>query len=241
MVHGTKARRRGAAGGDRRGPLRDGPAPVAGEDPDHPHRPGPGLPRLAHPAPPQTGTDRHYVYTYPAKKALQAIMGKVKTLCRQVGTNQPLDALLRRLNPALRGWCAYFRPGVSSATFAYLSHYLWHTVWGWLRRKHPKTTWKEIRRRYCGARIVVGQRGTGSCSTPRRCAPRATATGAQPSPPPGPPRDEDNHHAALTGLVESPVRCQVARPVREAARGNGPVERPAPRPGPTSPGVPAAD
>ncbi len=39
--------------------------------------------------------------------------------------NQPLDDLLRRLNPALRGWCAYFRPGVSSATFAYLSHYLW--------------------------------------------------------------------------------------------------------------------
>jgi hypothetical protein len=34
-------------------------------------------------------------------------MVKVKTLCRQVGVNQPLDDLLRRLNPALRGWCAY--------------------------------------------------------------------------------------------------------------------------------------
>jgi Group II intron, maturase-specific domain len=32
---------------------------------------------------------------------------------REVGTNQPLDALLLRLNPALRGWCAYFRPGCS--------------------------------------------------------------------------------------------------------------------------------
>jgi RNA-directed DNA polymerase len=96
------------------------------------------------------GTDRHYVYTYPAKKALRAVMAKVKTLCRQVGTNQPLDALLDRLNPALRGWCAYFRPGVSYATFAYLRHYLWHTVWRWLRRKHPKIRWKEIRRRYYG-------------------------------------------------------------------------------------------
>ena len=55
------------------------------------------------------GTNRYYVYTYPAKKALRAVMAKVKTLCRQVGTNQPLDALLRRLNPALQGWCAYFR------------------------------------------------------------------------------------------------------------------------------------
>jgi hypothetical protein len=67
-------------------------------------------------------------------------MAKVKTLCRQVGTNHPLDALLARLNPALRGWCANFRPGVSSATFGYLGHYLWWKVGRWLRRKHPQTT-----------------------------------------------------------------------------------------------------
>jgi RNA-directed DNA polymerase len=95
------------------------------------------------------GSNQRYVYTYPAKKSLRAMTAKVKSLCRQVGTNQPLDALLLRLNPALRGWCAYFRPGVSAATFAYLSHYTWHTVWRWLRRKHPKATWKQIRRRNC--------------------------------------------------------------------------------------------
>ena len=56
--------------------------------------------------------------------------------------------LLRKLNTALRGWCAYFRVGVSSATFSYLSHYTWRTVWRWLRRKHRKTTWKQLRRQY---------------------------------------------------------------------------------------------
>ncbi|MEU6019478.1 group II intron maturase-specific domain-containing protein [Streptomyces sp. NPDC047515] len=75
---------------------------------------------------------------------------KVKMLCREVEVNQPLDDLLRRLNMALRGWCAYFRPGVSSATFAYLSHYTWQTVWRWMRRKHRRSTWKELRNRYCG-------------------------------------------------------------------------------------------
>ncbi|MFC9755849.1 group II intron maturase-specific domain-containing protein [Streptomyces sp. NPDC056921] len=50
-------------------------------------------------------------------------MAKVKTLCREVGTNQPLDALLARINPAVRGWCAYFRPGVSFASFSYLRNY----------------------------------------------------------------------------------------------------------------------
>ena len=94
------------------------------------------------------GSNQHYVYTYPAKKALRAVTGKVKTLCRQVGTDQSLDALLLRLNPVLRGWCGYFRPGVSFATFAYLGHYTWFRVWHWLRRKHPRATWKEIRRRY---------------------------------------------------------------------------------------------
>ncbi|QDN85522.1 group II intron reverse transcriptase/maturase [Streptomyces sp. RLB3-6] len=98
------------------------------------------------------GTNRYYVYTYPAKKALRAIVTKVKTLCRQVGTNQPLDALLARINPAVRGWCAYFRPGVSFATFSYLRNYMWHRVWRWVQRKHPKTGRRKIFRRYCGHR-----------------------------------------------------------------------------------------
>jgi RNA-directed DNA polymerase len=59
---------------------------------------------------------------------------------------------LRRLNPVLRGWCAHFRPGVSSATFAYLGAYTWARVWGWLRRKHRRSTVKELRHRYCGDR-----------------------------------------------------------------------------------------
>jgi len=50
--------------------------------------------------------NRYYVYIYPARKALRAVIAKVK-----VGTNQSLDVLLSRLSPALRGWCAYFRPG----------------------------------------------------------------------------------------------------------------------------------
>jgi RNA-directed DNA polymerase len=96
------------------------------------------------------GTDEHYVYSYPAKKAVLAVKRKIKALCRQVEVNQPLDDLLRRVNAMLRGWCGYFRPGVSSAVFAYLSHYTWQTVWRWLRRKHRRSTWKEIRHRHCG-------------------------------------------------------------------------------------------
>ena len=102
------------------------------------------------------GTNRHYVYTYPARKAVQAVTGKVKDLCRRIGTNQPLQILLLHLNRMLRGWCAYFRPGVSSATFKYLSAYTWRRVFEWLRRKHRRSTVKELRRRYCGGRWWPG-------------------------------------------------------------------------------------
>ncbi len=95
------------------------------------------------------GTNRCYVYTYPSRKAVKAVMAKVKAQCRKTGTDLPLDALLIQLNRMLRGWCAYFRPGVSSAAFQYLSSYTWGRVIRWLRRKHRRITWKELRRRYC--------------------------------------------------------------------------------------------
>lgn len=94
------------------------------------------------------GTNRHYVYTYPSKKALRAVTAKVKAICRH-GTNQPLETLLRRLNPVLRGWTNYFRPGVSHATFEYLRAYAWRRVFAWLRVKHRRATWKQLRHRYC--------------------------------------------------------------------------------------------
>jgi RNA-directed DNA polymerase len=96
------------------------------------------------------GTNRYYVYTYPSRKAVQAVMAKVKTQCRRTGTDLPLDALLIGLNQMMRGWCAYFRSGVSSVAFQYLRHYAWDQVIRWLRRKHRQITWKELRRRYCG-------------------------------------------------------------------------------------------
>lgn len=98
------------------------------------------------------GTDRYYIYTYPSCKAVKAVMIRVRKWCRELDTNQPLDALLLQLNRLLRGWCAYFQPGVSHAAYKYLSHYTWARVFEWLRRKHRRTNWKDLRRRYCDGR-----------------------------------------------------------------------------------------
>ena len=93
------------------------------------------------------GTNRRYVYTFPAKKSLANVKRKVKAITTQ-GTNNPLSALLDQINPVLRGWTSYFRYAVANATFQYLSHYTWWRIVGWLRRKHRKTNWKALRRHY---------------------------------------------------------------------------------------------
>ena len=75
------------------------------------------------------GTAKYYVYTYPSKKAVKSVTGKVRTISR-LDKNLPLEVLLRSLNPVLRGWCVYFQPGVSSATFHFLRAFAWRRVMG---------------------------------------------------------------------------------------------------------------
>ena len=93
------------------------------------------------------GTKRQHVYTYPSKAALAAIKAKVRAGTPR-STSQSLADLCDRLNPALRGWTGHFRHDVSKATFSYLRAFLWRRVVGWLRKKHPRANWKQLRWRY---------------------------------------------------------------------------------------------
>jgi RNA-directed DNA polymerase len=83
----------------------------------------------------QGRTGKKAVYTYPSKKALASVMAKVRSLTRRA-KHRTLADLLRAINPVLRGWCNYFRHGVSSRTFSYLDHFTWWRIFGWLRKRH---------------------------------------------------------------------------------------------------------
>jgi hypothetical protein len=72
----------------------------------------------------------------------------VKALTTRRTIRLSLHQLLRALNPILRGWASYFRFTAAKRTFAYLGYYAWWRVIRWLRKKHPKMTWKWLRRRY---------------------------------------------------------------------------------------------
>ena len=97
---------------------------------------------------PQRGrTGKTAIYTYPSKKSMASIKGKVRTLTRRA-KHRTLADLLGRLNPVLRGWCNYFRHGVCKRTFGYIDHFAFWRIVGWLKKRHPKLNMHTLVRRY---------------------------------------------------------------------------------------------
>jgi RNA-directed DNA polymerase len=98
------------------------------------------------------GTNKHYVYTVPSKKAIQAIKDKVKAKTYRSTLHHSLDELLRSLNRMLAGWANYFRYGVSKDVFSAVDSHTWHRLMRWTRAKYAGKTglgMPELRRRFC--------------------------------------------------------------------------------------------
>ena len=90
---------------------------------------------------------KRYVYTYPSKKSLTSILDQVRRLTRRA-SHRTLADLLRRLNPVIRDWCAYFCHGVSKRTFSYLDHFAFWRIVGWLKKRHPGIGMRTLVRRH---------------------------------------------------------------------------------------------
>src|SRR5947207_3012664 len=91
--------------------------------------------------------------------------------------HRTLAALLRRINPLLRGWCTYFRHGVSKRTFGYVDHFAFWRIVGWLRKRYLGLNWGTLRRRYLPEWEITD--GEPSCSVHVRWPSYATAIGAR--------------------------------------------------------------
>ena len=69
----------------------------------------------------------------PAKSKVQTLRDKIRQLIQSaLGLSQ--EALLRQLNPLLRGWANYYRNGAAKATFSKLDYYVWQQT---LALDHP--------------------------------------------------------------------------------------------------------
>jgi Group II intron, maturase-specific domain len=112
-----------------------------------------------------------------------------------------------------------FRPGVSSATFQYLSSYTWGRVMKWLRRKHRRISWKDLRRRYCAGGLVASR---GRTSTVR---PRQGRHHPLPLPGHGHPHPLAGHRMNIATSLNRDLRSARCPETGTPGAGNGPEKR----------------
>ena len=99
------------------------------------------------------GTQKHYVYTKPSRKAIQAVKDKVKAKTYRSTRHMAPDELITSLNRLLAGWANYFRYAVSKAVFSAIDSLAWGRIMRWLRRKYKRGRNRigmpELCRRFC--------------------------------------------------------------------------------------------
>jgi Group II intron, maturase-specific domain/N-terminal domain of reverse transcriptase len=104
----------------------------------------------------------------PSQAAIRRIRERLRTELRTLrGSNA--RAVLKRLNPIIRGWAAYYRTQVSAETFGKLDHYLWRLTLRWAKVSHSNKPTHWLFTRYFGTfnkarndRWVFGDRTSGA-------------------------------------------------------------------------------
>ena len=85
----------------------------------------------------------------PSKESVKKIREKLKDKWNSArGTNA--IAVIKELNPIIRGWANYFRIGVSSRTFSALDHWMVHKAIRYAKRTHPTKPKRWWQARYFG-------------------------------------------------------------------------------------------
>ena len=104
----------------------------------------------------------------PSKAALRRIRERLRTEMRSLrGANA--RAVIKRLNPIIRGWAAYYRGVVSSEIFHALDRHLWTLTYKWAVFSHSNKPTRWVVDRYFGQfnksrrdRWVFGDRDSGA-------------------------------------------------------------------------------
>ena len=84
------------------------------------------------------GTSKHYVYTIPSKKAIQAVKARISEMTYRSTRNLSPEVLIQNINRTLAGWANYFRHGVSKAVFSAIDSHAWGRIMRWLRHKYQR-------------------------------------------------------------------------------------------------------
>ncbi|MDT9186470.1 MAG: group II intron reverse transcriptase/maturase, partial [Limnospira sp. PMC 894.15] len=85
----------------------------------------------------------HKTHIKPSKKAVKAHMEVIKGVIKQLKT-APQSALIKKLNPIIRGWSNYYSAVVSVETFTKLDHIVWQMLRAWTVSRCGKASHEKL-------------------------------------------------------------------------------------------------
>jgi RNA-directed DNA polymerase len=83
----------------------------------------------------------------PAKKSIKSLLDKVRRIIKG-NANATQAALIRQLNPVIRGWAMYHRHCAAKATFSSIDSHIWHMLFRWALRRHQTKGARWVLKRY---------------------------------------------------------------------------------------------
>lgn len=86
------------------------------------------------------------------KPSQKAIKEHYEKICKIIESHKsaPQEALIKRLNPVIRGWANYYTTVVSKETFCRLDYQIFHKLQTWAKHRHPNKSGKWVSNKYWG-------------------------------------------------------------------------------------------
>jgi hypothetical protein len=83
------------------------------------------------------------------KEQSKRLRQKIKAIFRRGSCGESLENRLRLVNPVLRGWANFYRHAWGAKRVLVANdHYVWWTIYRWVRKKHPDTRMRDIYSQY---------------------------------------------------------------------------------------------
>jgi len=92
------------------------------------------------------GTNKWYVYTFIAPRAIRSVKAKIRALTHRK-SQRDLEYVLTGLNLVMHGWANHFKHEIAKNVFAMLDNFAWWRVIRMLRVRHH-WRWKDVRARF---------------------------------------------------------------------------------------------
>ena len=83
----------------------------------------------------------------PSSLSIKTHYRKLAEICDKY-KSAPVEALIAKLNPVIRGWANYYSSVVSKETFYTLDNLLWRRLWRWAKRRHPNKPSAWVKTKY---------------------------------------------------------------------------------------------